>query len=86
MAVYCVIHDALEEQPEGSFQCFECKHVYNNEAALVMAYNAMQERMHQESLEPHPFEEIGLPRIIHIPDVKKVGDDIPYCPHCMHDF
>ena len=87
MTVYCVIHDTLEAAPKGSFQCFECKHVYTSHAALIMAWNSLQQRMAEESLKPHPFDEIlPVTRTVYVADVRTLGDDIPFCPYCMHDF
>lgn len=78
--VHCHWHNVDETGTTTlSIICYECGHLFLDEAALQAAYAANW----PECKEVHIHDpEFCLPALDAVPD----ADDIPFCPFCSHSF
>ena len=94
---WCFIHDRNESSlptllgAAQALQCRECSHTFLTRQALIDAWNDLAQMQTLLNAGPHPFDEL-LPdeyvtqRKLSQPNLATQASDVPFCPHCLHDF
>jgi hypothetical protein len=76
----CAIHGVAEIFVVGeSSQCFECRHIYRDNMAILAAW---------KELTQHADDQFGSAIKMATADQTKIwtADDVPFCPLCLHDW